>query len=136
MASNGYLTPLSAPHQGGVWERLIRLIKKVLSPTLKTQTLDNESLQMFLCDAEAIMNGRPLTTPSSNPNNLEALTPNNLFQLRAKPSLPPGLFKKDDPYTHRRWQQVQYMADLFWRRWAKELPRSAFSWKHSETSQW
>ena len=41
-----------------------------------------------------------------------------------KHSLSPGQFQKEDLYARRRWRQVQYMADLFWKRWIKEyLPQ-------------
>lgn len=52
--------------------------------------------------------------------DLEPLTPNHLLLLKTKPSLPPGVFNEDDCYSKRRWRQVQYMADVFWRRWTKE----------------
>lgn len=114
----------AASHHGGVWERLIKSARKVLGATLKTQSLDEESLQTFLCETEAILNSRPITTPSNDPNDLEALTPNHLLLLKARPSLPPGLFQKEDIYARRRWRQVQYMADLFWKRWVREyLPQ-------------
>ena len=51
---------------------------------------------------------------------MEALTPNHILLLKVNPSLPPGVFKKDDHYARRRWKQVQYLADLFWKRWCKE----------------
>ncbi|KAL4008773.1 hypothetical protein ACER0C_002625 [Sarotherodon galilaeus] len=114
----------AASHHGGVWERLIKSVRKILSATLKTQNLDEESLQTFLCETEAILNSRPITTPSNDPNDLEALTPNHLLLLKARPSLPPGLFQQEDIYARRRWRQVQYMADLFWKRWVREyLPQ-------------
>ncbi|KAL3981342.1 small subunit ribosomal protein S12 [Sarotherodon galilaeus] len=114
----------AASHHGGVWERLIKLVRRILSATLKTQNLDEESLQTFLCETEAILNSRPITTPSNDPNDLEALTPNHLLLLKARPSLPPGLFQQEDIYARRRWRQVQYMADLFWKRWVREyLPQ-------------
>ena len=47
--------------------------------------------------------------------DLEALTPNHLLLLKTQPVLPPGLFVKEDLYIKRRWKQVQYMADLFWK---------------------
>ena len=34
--------------------------------------------------------------------------------------MPPGLFCKEDLLSRRRWRQVQYLADIFWKRWSKE----------------
>ncbi|KAL2085056.1 hypothetical protein ACEWY4_020574 [Coilia grayii] len=34
--------------------------------------------------------------------------------------MPPGVFVKDDVYVRRRWRQIQYITDLFWRRWTQE----------------
>lgn len=112
--------PPSGAHFGGVWERLIRLVKKVLFSVLQHQVMDDEMLQTAFCEVESILNDRPITTVSADPNDLEPLTPNHLLQLKTKPLLPPGLFCKDDLYTRKRWRQVQYIADLFWQRWAKE----------------
>nr|XP_021331052.1 uncharacterized protein LOC110439398 [Danio rerio] len=44
--------PPSSPHFGGVWERLIRLVKQSLCVVLRQQTLDDEALQTVLCEAE------------------------------------------------------------------------------------
>lgn len=112
--------PPHGAHHGGVWERLVQEVKKILFSVIKQQVLDDETLQTFFCEVEAILNDRPITPSSDDPNDLEALTPNHLLQLKAKPILPPGLFRKDDLYTRRRWKQVQYIADLFWSRWVKE----------------
>lgn len=107
-----------------MWERLIRSVRKVLNSILKTQILDEEGLHTVLCMAEAIINGRPITKASTDPNDLEALTPNHLLLLKSKSLLPPGVFQKDDLYARQRWKQVQYMANLFWKRWVKEyLPQ-------------
>ncbi|KAL2077938.1 hypothetical protein ACEWY4_025623 [Coilia grayii] len=111
-------------HHGGVWERLIRSIRKVLNSTLQTQHLDEEGLQTVLCEVESILNSRPITQESTDPHDLEALTPNHLLLLKSNPSLPPGLFQEHDLYMRKRWRQVQYIADLFWKRWIKEyLPQ-------------
>ncbi|KAL3046456.1 hypothetical protein OYC64_004454 [Pagothenia borchgrevinki] len=112
--------PPYGAHHGGVWERLIRPVKKILCSVLKEQRLDDETLQTALCEVESIMNDRPLTTVSSDPNDLEPLTPNHLLLLKTKPIMPPGLFHKEDLYSRRRWRQAQYLADLFWRRWIRE----------------
>lgn len=116
--------PPTGSHHGGVWEQMIRSVRKILSGTLKLQTLDEEGLHTVLCEAEAIINSQPITKASSDPTDLEALTPNHLLLLQSKPSLPPGLFVKEVLYSHRRWRQVQYMANIFWKRWAREyLPQ-------------
>ena len=84
---------------GGVWERLIQLVKNILYSVLKEQVLDDEALQTALCEVEAIMNDRPITTVTNDPNDLEPLTPNHLLHLKAKPVLPPGLFQRSDLYS-------------------------------------
>lgn len=62
----------------------------------------------------------PITKLSDDPNNLEPLTPNHLLLLRGKPSILPGVFTSQDHYGRRRWKQVQYLADLLWKRWVCE----------------
>ena len=109
-----------ASHHGGVWERLIRSVRQVLHSVLKQQTLDDEGLQTLLCEVEAILNSRPITSVSIDPQDLEPLTPNHILVLKTKPVQPPGLFDRNDLYIRRRWRQVQYMADLFWKRWSQE----------------
>lgn len=110
----------AASHQGGIWERLIRSVKSVLTSILKQQTLDDEGLQTIFCEVEAILNDRPITRVSDDPDDLEALTPNHILLLKGKPIMPPGLFDKDDLYIRKRWKQIQYMAELFWKRWISE----------------
>lgn len=87
---------------------------------MQQQRLDQEGLTMLFCEVEAIINDRPITTVSNDAGDLEPLTPNHLLLLKSKPFLLPGVFNPSDCYGRRRWRQVQYMADLFWKRWLKE----------------
>lgn len=112
--------PPYGAHHGGAWERLVQEIKRILCSITNQQVLDDETLHTVLCEVEAILNDRPITPSSDDPNDVEALTPNHLLQLKGKPVLPPGLFKKEDLYLRRRWKQTQYIVDLFWKRWVKE----------------
>lgn len=91
-----------------------------MNSTLKEQILDDEGLQTLMCEIETVLNGRPITRISDQFGDLEALTPNHLLTLKRLPNLPPGIFEKSDNYSLRRWRQVQYMAELFWKRWSKE----------------
>lgn len=105
---------------GGVWERLIRSIRKVLTSVANEQTLTDETLHTFMCLAENIVNSRPLSTVSDDPQDVNPLTPNHILMPRATPVIPFGVFDKKDMYVRRRWKQCQYLADLFWSRWRKE----------------
>ena len=112
--------PPKASHMGGVWERVIRSIRKIMQTLLREQLVDDEGLQTLFCEIESIINGRPLTKVSDDPKDANALTPNHLLLLKSNECFPPGIFVKSDGYSRRRWRQVQYLADLFWRRWTRE----------------
>ena len=109
-----------ASHMGGVWERVIRSIRKILTVLLGQQLVNEEMLRTLMAEVQGVLNSRPLTPVSNNPKDLELLTPNHLLLLRANPNLPPGVFVKEDTYCKHRWRQVQYMSDIFWKRWFKE----------------
>ena len=72
-----------------------------------------------MCEAEAIVNSRPLTTDGlTMPSSPERLTPNHLLTMKANVLLPPpGDFKRADLYSQKRWCRVQHLANEFWNRW-------------------
>ena len=112
--------PPSASHMGGVWERLVRSIKTILKMLVKEQLLSDESLLTLMAEVERVLNNRPLTPVSDDPNDLEPLTPNHLLLQKSNESLPLGTFNEKDCYSRRRWRQIQYLANIFWTRWLKE----------------
>jgi len=114
--------PPTGSHFGGVYEREIRSVRKVLNSLMSEQVikLSDENLNTLFCEVEAILNCRPLTELSQDCDDLEALTPNHLLLLHAGVTFPPGVFSRDDTYTTKRWKQVQYLVDLFWNRWKRE----------------
>ena len=87
---------------------------------LKEQVLDEEGLRTLMCEVESIVNGRPITKVSDDPRDYNALTPNHLLLLRGGSAMPPGTFSREDSYSCRRWRQVQYLCNLFWRRWTRD----------------
>lgn len=137
MQKNGITWIFNSPaasHQGGIWERQIRSVCKILSALLKEQSLTDDSLHTLLCEVESIINGRPITTSSDSPHDLEPLTPNHLLLLKKQPNIPPGVFDRNDQYSRRRWRQVQYLANLFWTRWTREyipLLQECQKWEES-----
>ena len=111
--------PLSAPHQGGIWERLVRSFKRVLYTILGTRRLTDEVLSTTFCLVEHALNSRPLTPVSADPSDLGALTPNHFLlgnQARSLTSII-GV----DEFDHRkRYARAQSYANAIWSRWIKE----------------
>ena len=82
--------PPHASHAGRVWERMIRSIQKILHSLLGTQIVDDETLPTLMAKVEKILNDRPLTSPTSDSNYPEPLTPSKLLLLRPNVCFPPG----------------------------------------------
>ena len=68
-----HFNPPKAPHMGGVWERLVRSVKEVMTGLMHDHVLTDPQLYMFL--TKNTVNSRPLT----HVNNMEALTPNHIL---------------------------------------------------------
>ena len=115
-----HFNPPYASHMGGVWERLVGLFKRALKSVVGEQILDDEALLTLTTEVEKILNDRPITQVSTDPRDSRALTPSMLLLLRTNTCMPPGVFDKNDNYCRRRWRQVQYLANIFWRRWTRE----------------
>ena len=94
--------------------------RTVLKALAKEQILTDEQLQTLMTESEKIINDRPITTVSSDSNDPPVLTPSTLLLMKSNPSIPQGVFVKDDVYAKRWWRQVQYLANVFWRRWIRE----------------
>ena len=115
-----HFNPPAASHMGGVWERLIRSVKKTLKVVVGPQTLTDEVLVTVLTEVEHMINSRPLTHVSSEPTDPEALTPNHFLLGGASRHLAPGLVKDRDMCSRRRWKHAQAVAEHVWKRWTRE----------------
>ena len=110
--------PPSAPHMGGAWERLIRSVKTTLKAILKERAPREEVLQTVLCEAEWIVNGRPLTHVSLDCEDAESLTPNHFLVGDQHTAAAPGVF--EDVCLRKQWRFAQWLVEQFWKRWVKE----------------
>ena len=120
---------------GGVRERVIRSVRKVIRCLIKEQLVSGEALRKLMTEMECILNGRPLIPSSDSPADLEALTPNHLLLFRPNNIMPPGVFSKDDMYCGLRWRQIQYLSNAFWKRGLSEyLPTLQERQKWTEPS--
>lgn len=120
-AMQWHFIPPSSPHWGGAWERLIRSVKTSLRVIMKERAPREEVLLTLIAEVENMVNSRPLTHVSVDPESLESLTPNH-FLLGSSSSTPiVGTFDDSDMFLRKQWRKSQALADMFWRRWVKEV---------------
>ena len=101
---------------GGVFERQIGTIRKVLSGLLLKQSssLTDECLVTLLHEVSAIINCRPLSHLNLSDSSIEPLTPYHLLTQKSRVIVaPPGSFVRQDLYLSERWRRVQYLANIF-----------------------
>ncbi|XP_051792766.1 uncharacterized protein LOC127530319 [Acanthochromis polyacanthus] len=115
--------PPHSSHMGGAWERMIGVSRRILDSMLNETShsrLTHEVLSTFMAEVTAIINARPLTPISSDPESPFLLTPTSLLtQKVCTLPPPPGTFDNKD--LHRQqWRQVQHLANTFWYRWRRE----------------
>ena len=78
-----HFNPPHASHMGGVFERQIRTIRKILMSLLQKHAdkVTDEVLETLFCEVEAIVNSRPLTKLSEDVMDASTLSPNQLLLL-------------------------------------------------------
>ena len=68
-----------ASHRAGVFERCIRSTKEVLKMIMQRERISYDEFHTVLVAAESILNRRPITQVSSDPKDVNALTPADLL---------------------------------------------------------
>jgi len=116
--------PPSAPHFGGLWDSAVKSAKHHLTRVVRGMKLTLSELQTLLCQIGGCLNSRPLTPMSSDPNDLEPITPAH-FLIGGPMSFQPEPALGEREVTHlKRWRLVQCMLQGYWRRWHGEyLPQ-------------
>ena len=109
--------PPSAPHQGGIWERLVRSFKRVLYTILGTRRLTDEVLNTTFFLVEYALNSRPLTPVSADPSDLGAITPKH-FLLCNQPTGIPTIVGVDEFDHRKRYARAQSYANAIRARWS------------------
>ena len=79
-----------------------------------------EELNTFVIEVEALLNSRPITPLSSDPNDLSALTPGHFLIGDSLTSLPQPDLSSVPTNRLSRWQHIQKVRQHFWVRWHKE----------------
>nr|XP_033325360.1 uncharacterized protein LOC117219916 [Megalopta genalis] len=114
------LIPPRAPHFGGLWERGVRSVKRHLRRVIGEQRLTFEEMCTILAQIEACLNSRPLHPLSSDPSDLNPLTPGHFLVGEALTTLPHADLTDIRQNRLNRFQLLQQTVQHFWRRWQRD----------------
>ncbi|GFT08888.1 integrase catalytic domain-containing protein [Trichonephila clavipes] len=95
-------------------------MKRILLRVAKSAIMNFEELTTLMAQIEAVLNSRPLSPLSSDPNDLNPLTPGHFLTNCAISSFPEPYTASDSLSYHSRWKLVQSLRDKFWNRWSTE----------------
>ncbi|XP_075167990.1 uncharacterized protein LOC142241581 [Haematobia irritans] len=110
------------PSEGGVWERMVQCVKKVLRITLKESSPKEHILHSLLIEAENIINSRPLTHLPVDVDSEEPLTPNHFLIGYGNVAQTPTIDEPDGKLfaLRKQWRILKSLRDRFWKRWVLE----------------
>lgn len=112
--------PPRSPHFGGLWEAAVKSAKSHLFRTLQGSLLTFEELTTVMIQIEGVLNSRPITPLSTDPNDFQALTPAHFLNQAPLNNIVEPICEIEKINYLRRWQRVTALHQHFWQRWSKE----------------
>ncbi|XP_055714253.1 uncharacterized protein LOC129808500 [Phlebotomus papatasi] len=112
--------PPRSPHFGGSRESIIKRIKYHLQRTVGNSHLTQEEMLTVLARIESCVNSRPLTPISSDPTDMEVLTPGHFLIGRPLTALPEQNLLEIPEGRLKKWKLVDQRIQHFWHRWTSE----------------
>ena len=115
-----HFIPPRAPHFGGLWEAAVKSAKHLFYRNVTAVSMTLEEMVTVMTDIEAILNSRPLTPLSQDPNDLTALTPGHFLIGEPPTALVDSAATPVRGQLQQRWRLVSQLKFEFWQRWSKE----------------
>lgn len=108
------------PEAGGVWERMVQAVKRILAVTLKDEAPRVETLRAHLLEAANMLNSRPLTHISVSPDDTEALTPNHFLIGGPNAATMTSPTDAEPAWVRKQWRICRELSRRFWSQWVTE----------------
>ena len=113
--------PPRTPNCGGLWEAAVKSLKRHMYRSIGRTKLFFEDFTTLLTQIEAILNSRPITSVSNEPNDALALTPGNFLIGRPVTALPePKTTGKETISLTRQKKRMDNLIGDFWKKWSTE----------------
>ena len=99
---------------------MIKGAKRAIYAILSNADITDEELMTAFTGAEALLNSRPLTYQSANPEDDVPLTPNHFLFGQVRGQFAPESVDETTLNAKKRWRRVQELVRHFWHRWVRE----------------
>ena len=112
--------PERSPHFGGLWEAAVKAAKFHLKRISGPIKFSLSELNTVMCQIEAILNSRPLTTINCHASHgIQSLTLAHFLIGRPLTAYPETIIDTS-PTLLKRWTMCQALTHHFWERWSHE----------------
>lgn len=112
--------PPQSPHWGGIWEAAIKSTKYHIMRTIGETLLNFEEFTTVLATIESILNSRPLTVLSNDPNDFNPLTPAHFLIGDILTAYPDKDIQDISDNRLSLYQKCLKIKQQFWKRWSIE----------------
>ncbi|XP_076301998.1 uncharacterized protein LOC143220157 [Lasioglossum baleicum] len=102
-----HFMPALSPHFGGLWEAAVKSFKHHMKRVVGIELFTHEQFTTFVIEVEAILNSRPLTPLSSDPNDMSALTPGHFLIGGSLTCITETDFSQTPSNRLSTWQHIQ-----------------------------
>jgi len=111
--------PPRSPHTGGVFETIVKGMKRALKTVLTRADFDEEEFRTAVSKSMAMLNSRPIQQSDSQ-DDLEPLTPNHfLFGHQAGAVFPPDV--EEEKNLSKRFKYQVMVQQHVWKRFHAEV---------------
>ncbi|XP_038119883.1 uncharacterized protein LOC119769982 [Culex quinquefasciatus] len=112
--------PPRSPNFGGLWEAAVKSFKTHFKKTIGLRVLQHDEFVTVLVQIEACLNSRPLTPLSSDPNDLDVLTPGHFLVQRPLTAVAEPDLAEVPENRLSAWQRTQDFVQQIWRKWSTQ----------------
>ncbi|EGT45359.1 hypothetical protein CAEBREN_32607 [Caenorhabditis brenneri] len=117
-----FIVPL-APWQGGVYERVVQIVKRQIRKECGNAKFDYHSLQYLVSGAQGMINNRPLTPHSRSPGDMVAIRPMDFINPGVMIELPENIHTEQragptETYLRLHLKELEKTLERMWEIWA------------------
>ncbi|XP_043287485.1 uncharacterized protein [Venturia canescens] len=110
----------ASPHFGGIWEAAVKSFKHHLRRVVGNELLCLEDLNTLVIEIESILNSRPISPLSSDPNDPITLTPGHFLIGESVTSVPELDFTDTPANQLSTWGYIKKLKQHYWIQWHKD----------------